>query len=123
MGSATAWRFRDDFGPADTKESARKTQDVAKKDLRDLSDFPDLLERVEREDLRRVFGAVTQWLRTQSGSADGHTDWSAIAAVVVGAISHYWIILDVLGHHPDGVVEDRYVAAIVVLLSALFESC
>jgi AcrR family transcriptional regulator len=103
-------------------------RDINRLLLRDLNEFPDLLQRVEHQDLRRVFGAVTQWLRalgaeaTQADPAVDRTDWSAIAAAVVGAITHYWIIVDVLGHHPDGIAEDRYVAAIVDLLVALFES-
>ena len=87
--------------------------------MRDLAAFPDLLAEVEREDVRRVFTVLTQWLASRVGTAQDGVDWQAVAAVMVGATSHLWILNDVFGHHPDGVSEDRYVDALVTLVTAL----
>jgi hypothetical protein len=86
--------------------------------LRDLRDFPDLLAEVEHDEMRRASGAVTEWLTTRVGQPGG-VDWQAIGAVLVGATSQFWILTDVFGHHPDGVSEDRYVEALVALVTAL----
>ena len=81
--------------------------------------FPDLLAEVEREDVRRVFGVLTHWLTTRVGAPEDGVDWQAVAAVMVGATSHLWILNDVFGHHPDGVSEDRYIDALVALVTAV----
>ena len=86
----------------------------AKRDLsrilhrRDLVMFPDLLEALSDEDLRRVFQSVTHWFEAEAGEDVPKRDWQAIAAVLVGAIAHYWLLRDAIGEHPDGVDEDRY---------------
>jgi AcrR family transcriptional regulator len=89
----------------------------AKRDLsrilhrRDLIAFPDLLEALRDEDLRRVFRSVTHWFEAEAGEDAPKRDWQAIAAVLVGAIAHYWLLRDAIGGDPDGVDEDRYRAA------------
>jgi AcrR family transcriptional regulator len=89
----------------------------AKRDLnrilhrRDLVAFPALLEALRDEDLRRVFQSVTHWLEAEAGEHAPRRDWQAIAAVLVGAIAHYWLLRDAVGGHPDDVDEDRYRAA------------
>jgi hypothetical protein len=89
----------------------------AKRDLnrilhrRDLVAFPDLLAALRDEDLQRVFRSVTHWFEAEAGEETPSRDWQAIAAVLVGAIAHYWLLRDALGGHPDGVDERRYRAA------------
>jgi AcrR family transcriptional regulator len=89
----------------------------AKRDLnrilhrRDLVAFPELLEALRDEDLRRVFQSVTHWFEAEAGDHAPRRDWQAIAAVLVGAIAHYWLLRDAIGGHPDDVGEDRYRAA------------
>jgi AcrR family transcriptional regulator len=89
----------------------------AKRDLnrilhrRDLVAFPDLLAALRDEDLRRVFQSVTHWFEAEAGEEAPSRDWQAIAAVLVGAIAHYWLLRDAIGGHPDGVDERRYRAA------------
>lgn len=95
-------------------------RDVNRLLLRDLADFPDLLDRVRQGELRRVFVAVRTWLAAQA-PAGSDVDWQAVAAVLVGAISHYWVLGDVLGGHPDGVSEERFLDALVALAAALLD--
>lgn len=89
----------------------------AKRDLtrllhrRDLSAFPELLEALRDEDLRRVFQSVTHWLEIEAGDSAPARDWQALAALLSGALAHYWLLRDAMGAHPDGVDEARYVAA------------
>jgi AcrR family transcriptional regulator len=78
---------------------------------RDLSAFPDLLEALRDEDLRRIFQSVIHWVETEAGENAPKRDWQAIAAVLVGAIAHYWLLRDATGGHLDDVDEDRYRAA------------
>jgi AcrR family transcriptional regulator len=81
--------------------------------LRDLAAFPDLLAEVREEELRRVHAGLVAWLG-HLGTVDG--DPEALAAVLMGAVSHYWIMTDVFGgDHPLGVGEDRYLAALAAL--------
>lgn len=73
--------------------------------LRDLADFPELLAMVRDSELRRVHGGLTHWLSAQGGH--GGLDPSAVATVLMGAVSHYWIMTDVFGGmHPFGVEEE-----------------
>ncbi len=89
----------------------------AKRDLnrilhrRDLAAFPELVETLRDEDLRPVFREVTRLLESEASSGPEARDWQAIAAVLVGAIAHFWLIRDAMGSHPGEVDEDRYVAA------------
>jgi AcrR family transcriptional regulator len=97
----------------------------AKRDLnrilhrRDLVAFPDLLEALRDEDLRRVFQSVTHWFEAEAGEDAPKRDWQAIAAVLVGAIAHYWLLRDAIGGHPDGIDEKRYRAAWVEMALVL----
>jgi AcrR family transcriptional regulator len=81
--------------------------------MRDLAAFPDLLAMVRDRELRRVHAAFSTWLRSEG---DDGVDLDAVAAVLMGAISHYWIMSDVFsGQYPLGVDEQRYVAAAVAM--------
>jgi AcrR family transcriptional regulator len=88
--------------------------------LRDLRHFPDLLETAAEQDIRPVLAGLAAWLQRQDGPAD--LDTAALAAVLVGATTHYWLLRDVFGEHPSGVPEERYVAAMARLVVALLES-
>lgn len=78
--------------------------------LRDLADHPDLLARVRDSELRRVHAGLTTWLQAQT--ADESVDVPALAAVLMAAVSHYWIMTDVFDEHPLQVSEDRFLAAL-----------
>lgn len=104
-------------------------RDVNRLLLRDLADFPDLLEAFRRQELQRVYGTLTGWLRREAaggGALDAEPsdveafdveafDVEALAAVLVSAVSHYWVLTDVFGTHPLGVDEDRYLGAVAEL--------
>lgn len=85
--------------------------------VRDLADFPDLLVEVRDRELRRVHGALVAWLRASPNPvATADDDIEALAAVLMGAVSHFWVLRDVFGgEHPLGVDEERYLAALAAL--------
>jgi AcrR family transcriptional regulator len=87
--------------------------------VRDLAAFPALMDEVREGEMRRIRGAVAQWqwLRMQAGGEE--RDWEALAVVLMGTISHFWLLRDVFGAHPSGLDEDRLVAAIVDLAEGL----
>jgi AcrR family transcriptional regulator len=80
--------------------------------LRDLAEFPDLLALVRDSELRAVHAGLMGWLHSQP-AVEG-TDVEALAAVLMGAVSHYWIMADVFsGRHPLAVEQDRYLHVLV----------
>ncbi|MFI0723932.1 TetR/AcrR family transcriptional regulator [Streptomyces sp. NPDC021224] len=98
-------------------------RDLNRMIVRDLAAFPALLDEVREGEMRRIHAAVAQWLRMQAGPGDaegaGTRDWDALAVVLVGSVSHFWLLRDVFGAHPSGLDEDRWVAAFVDLAEQL----
>jgi AcrR family transcriptional regulator len=89
-------------------------RDVNRLLLRDLAAFPDLLDRVRERELRRVHLAVTEFLRQE---LPGEPDPEALAAVIMAAVSHYWIFADVFGgKHPHEIDAERFLQALVNLV-------
>ena len=88
-------------------------RDVNRLLLRDLAAFPELLARVRDRELRRVLDALTAWLRRERPD---EPDPEALAAVLMAAVSHYWIMTDVFGgEHPHGVDEERFLRTLTRL--------
>jgi HTH-type transcriptional dual regulator CecR, C-terminal domain len=87
--------------------------------VRDLARFPDLLAQMREDEIRRIYRVVSRWLATQAGPEAPERDWPALAAVLIGAVSHYWLLRDVFGQHPAGIDPDRYLAALVELAAGL----
>ena len=88
-------------------------RDVNRLLLRDLASFPDLLDRVRTHELARVHEALTGWLARESPE---HPDPAALAAVLLAAISHYWIFTDIFaGRHPHGVDSERFLQTLADL--------
>jgi AcrR family transcriptional regulator len=85
--------------------------------LRDLARFPDLLARVGREEIARTARVVAEWLRRQA-APDAEADWEAVAMVLVGSVTHYWILRDTFGGHPAGIAEGRVLTAAAALGAA-----
>jgi AcrR family transcriptional regulator len=83
--------------------------------LRDLTDFPELTEFVRVNELRNVQAVFEGWLKAQIEVPATKIDWSALAAVLMGAVSHYWVLRDALGSHPSGLSPERYLATVVDL--------
>jgi len=89
-------------------------RDVNRLLLRDLASFPDLLDLVRERELRRVHLAVTAFLRAELPAEE---DPEALAAVVMAAISHYWIMADVYGgRHPHEIDTERFLRTLVSLV-------
>jgi AcrR family transcriptional regulator len=89
--------------------------------MRDLSQFPDLLAQVGQDDIGRIFRAFAGWLQAQPDVAAGR-DWEAIATVLMGAVTHFWIMCEIFGEHPAGIDEDRYLTAAADLAAALLSN-
>ena len=92
-------------------------RDVNRLLLHDLADFPDLLEAFRRDELASVLAALTGWLGTQTTATA--VDIEALAAVLIEAVSHYWVLVDVFGTHPFGVTEDRYLHTLAEMAAAV----
>jgi AcrR family transcriptional regulator len=81
--------------------------------LRDLASFPDLLDQVRDQELARVHEALTGWVARESPE---HPDPAALAAVLMAAVSHYWIFNDIFaGRHPHGVDAERFLQTLADL--------
>lgn len=89
--------------------------------MRDLASFPDLLAEMGQGEIGRVYRVVATWLAEQATPQGQQRDWLALAAVPIGATSHYGLLGDVFGEHPAGINEDRYVAALVELAARLLQ--
>jgi AcrR family transcriptional regulator len=110
-------------------------RDVNRLLLRDLADFPDLLAIFRHQELDHLFDVLVAWLRRESerpAAAPAHdgvtpsapavdVDVEAVAAVLISAISHYWVLTDVFGEHPMRIGEDRYLTAVATLAAAALD--
>ena len=95
-------------------------RDLSRLLVRDLARFPDLLAEMGREEIEPIYQVVAAWLAEQAGPGGRGRDWPAVAAVLVNATSHYWLLGDIFGQDPAGITQDRYVAALVELAGGLF---
>jgi AcrR family transcriptional regulator len=90
-------------------------RDVNRLLLRDLAAFPDLLERVRAAELARVHEALTGFVTRE---VPDNEDPAALAAVLLAAVSHYWIMTDVFaGTHPHGIGADRFLRTLAGLVA------
>jgi AcrR family transcriptional regulator len=89
--------------------------------LRDLKGFPELSELVRTEEMNNIQAVLTGWLRVQIDPAPRGVDWDALAAALMGSVSHYWMLRDSMGTHPSGVDEERYLEALADLAAARLE--
>jgi AcrR family transcriptional regulator len=85
--------------------------------VRDLARFPDLLAEMGRDEIQPVYQAVAAWLADQAGPHGPQRDWPALAAVLVNATTHYWLLGDIFGQDPAGIDQDRYVGALAATRS------
>lgn len=75
--------------------------------LRDLAEYPDLLAMVRDRELRRVHDGLSRWLHAICGPQS--PDPATVATILMGAVSHYWIMTDVFGGtHPFQPDEDIF---------------
>jgi AcrR family transcriptional regulator len=92
--------------------------------VRDLQQFPALLARAKNDEISSTHRGLATWLSRQAEAAANHTDrdWEAVAAVVMDATAHYWLLQDVFGgEHPTEVSQERYLNALIDLTTALLE--
>lgn len=92
--------------------------------VRDLARFPELLDMAREDEIARNHVHLTAWLTAQAEEHPAaERDWAAIAAVLIGATAHYWLLRDIFGgQHPTGVSESRYITAMSDLAAALMGS-
>lgn len=86
--------------------------------IKDLSLFPELLEIARTEEIARIHVAIADWLHSHASPGRESKDWAAMATVIIGSISHYWLLRDIFGTHPADVDEERYITALVDLVVA-----
>lgn len=84
--------------------------------LRDLAEFPQLLEEVRQQELAQVFAVLAGWLRARQPR--NTLDVEALASVLMGAVSHYWVLADIFGQSPHGIDADRYLRTLARLAAA-----
>jgi AcrR family transcriptional regulator len=102
-------------------ERLDQERDLSRLLVRDLARFPDLLAEMAKEEIEPVYRVVAAWLAEQAGPQVPERDWPALAAVLVNATSHYWLLGDIFGQDPAGITQDRYVAALAELAAGLFD--
>lgn len=94
-------------------------RDVTRILLRDNSIDPSVLEVFRREEYATVMSVVTRALAGLAAPEQRDRDWGPTAAVVVGAISHFWLIRDIFGgDHPAAIDADSYLRATAELTAA-----
>ncbi|MGH3095158.1 MAG: TetR/AcrR family transcriptional regulator [Streptosporangiales bacterium] len=118
--SETASSPEEVFAAAARAGLARMDQDRDLNRLlfRGLDSFPALMARFRDEEMRRVHEAVRDILQRLAGPTNPSGDWDAVAVVLVGAISHYWVLRDLFGNHPANVDEERLIDAAARLAAA-----
>lgn len=85
--------------------------------IKDLARFPELLEIARNEEIGRIHAAVADWLKRHAARDRRERDWMAMATVVIGAVSHYWLMCDIFGAHPSEVQEERFIESLVDLVT------
>lgn len=87
--------------------------------VRDLRDVPELLEMAAERELRPVHEQLADLIARFPAGREDDVDARAVAAVLIAATSHYWLMTDVFGQHPAGVSENEFIGALVQLATAL----
>lgn len=88
--------------------------------LRDLEQFPELLELVRTDEMQRIQSMLARWLSMQSDPAP-NLDWDAIATVLMGSVSHFWLLRDAMTTHPSGLDEERFVRVLAEVTARMLE--
>lgn len=89
--------------------------------VRDLQQFPVLLEEFRTAELARNHSALTGLLQLEAAESRAVADWSAVAAILIDSVSHYWLLTDLYGQHPLGIAETDYLAALADLAARACE--
>lgn len=100
----------------------REERELTRVFFRDLSQFPELVTVVREGLLQPMFDAFTTWFRTQPEYSGAQADWNGIATVLGGAVVHYRLFQDTVGHPPGQAEKEQFVAAWVRLAVGLLPS-
>ncbi len=87
--------------------------------VRDLRNLPDLLEMTADREIRPVHARLAAQLAAAGPITE--PDAQALAAVLIGAVSHLWLMNDVFGSHPATVSSDDYLSMVVRCAAAILE--
>ena len=80
--------------------------------LRDLDDFPELLENLWSEVRTNVYDEFARWIRTEAERGTIHVnDPDATAAVLLASLTYYPILSALIGHPPGDIDADRFTEA------------
>ena len=72
---------------------------------------------VRDTELRRVHEGLARWLSASGGP--GSLDPSTVATILMGAVSHYWILSDVFGGaHPSDTDEEAFLGVVADMAAA-----
>ncbi|PXX70877.1 TetR family transcriptional regulator [Nocardia tenerifensis] len=94
-------------------------RDVNRILLRDNTVPAELLDVFRRVEYDMVMSVVTRALAELAGPERAQQDWHDTAAVLVGAVAHFWLISDAFdGAHPAGLDADRYLRSAAELILA-----
>lgn len=85
--------------------------------VRDLRAEPDLLELAAQREIRPVHARLAAYLAEQGDLTSKES--FALAAVLIGATSHLWLLNDIYGTHPAGVSTDDYVTMLARCAAAV----
>jgi AcrR family transcriptional regulator len=82
--------------------------------LRDLKDHPRALALAGQGDIEPVLTSLAGYLRSRDSS--GRVDPAALAVIVAGATTNFWLLRDIFGTHPAGITADDFVDTLASLV-------
>lgn len=99
-------------------------RDMLRVMLRDLDDFPDLLDRLWQAVRTNVYGGVATWLGGLPRAQRARTsDIDATAGVMAASLTYYPILSALIGHAPGDIAADDYAAAWLAQAMATLGLC
>lgn len=87
--------------------------------VRDLRAVPELLQMSADREIRPFHDQLAAFLSRPGFTLPNAVDPQALAAVLIGATTHFWLMTDIFGEHPAGVSDEAYISALVHLATAL----
>jgi len=82
--------------------------------LRDLKDHPRALALAGEGDIEPVLGSLAGYLAGRDTA--GRVDPTALAVIVAGATTSFWLLRDIFGTHPAGIDADEFIDALADLV-------
>ena len=93
-----------------------QSQDLFRMLFKDGDQFPDLFADARQRVLAPAYQVMAEWLtsKTAEGALAEH-DAEAVAAILIGALTDYWLHAKLFDWQPNDVDEDRFIEAWVDL--------